>query len=111
MPAGGRGEHVGGTPYGWRTAEHELTEDPAEQAVITRMRALRADGCSLRQIADALNADAIRPRRGDRWCPVTVSQVLDWKSMTADKALKAPTLGGWGGDAIASCGRVGLWQI
>jgi putative DNA-invertase from lambdoid prophage Rac len=46
----------GGTvPFGWRVGDGgELVEDAAEQAVIGRMQALRAEGMSLRTICREL---------------------------------------------------------
>ena len=51
-----RKRYLGGrVPYGWRVTEDgELAELPAQQAAIARMRAMRAEGQSLRAIATAM---------------------------------------------------------
>jgi DNA invertase Pin-like site-specific DNA recombinase len=51
-----RNRYLGGRiPYGWRVAENgELAELPEQQAAIARMRAMRAEGLSLRAIATAM---------------------------------------------------------
>jgi DNA invertase Pin-like site-specific DNA recombinase len=70
------GGYAHGAPrYGWRAEGGELVPDPAEQAVVERIRALRADGASLRDIAGVLNAEGVRSKRGGRWHPATVARV------------------------------------
>lgn len=59
-----RGESTGEAPYGWRTAGTALVAHAAEQAVIVRVRALRASGLSIRAIVAALNAEGVRTRSG-----------------------------------------------
>jgi DNA invertase Pin-like site-specific DNA recombinase len=56
-----RGEFLGGKPrFGWRHGEgHELLPDPTQQAALTRMRSMRAEGVALRTIADMLKAEGI----------------------------------------------------
>ena len=56
-----RGEYLGGKPrFGWRHGEgHELLPDPTQQAALTRMRSMRAEGVALRTIADMLKAEGI----------------------------------------------------
>ena len=41
--------------------------EPTEQAALTLIRGLRTQGRSLREIAAALNGQALRTRRGARW--------------------------------------------
>ena len=69
------GYAYGGPPYGQRADGGQLVPDEAEQAVLARMRAMRDEGASLRDIADALNAEGIRARRGP-WHPQTVARAL-----------------------------------
>ena len=74
------GRYAGGAPaYGQRpTLDHELEDDPAEQAVIARMRDWRAAGDSYATIADRLNTEQTPTKRGKgRWQPATVARVLD----------------------------------
>jgi DNA invertase Pin-like site-specific DNA recombinase len=70
------GYAYGGPPYGQRAADGQLVPDEAEQAVLARMRAMRAGDASLRNIAEALNAEGIRARRGP-WHPQTVARALE----------------------------------
>jgi DNA invertase Pin-like site-specific DNA recombinase len=70
------GYAYGGPPYGWRAEDGALVRDDAEQAVRTRMRAMRGQGASFGRIADALNAEGIPARRG-RWHSQTVARALE----------------------------------
>jgi transcriptional regulator with XRE-family HTH domain len=54
-----------------------LVEDSDEMVVVERIRELRAEGMSLRQIAEALTENGLRPIRSGRWHPETVKRVLD----------------------------------
>lgn len=70
-----RGMHLGGPrPFGWAIEQREagafLIEDPAEQAAIARIRAMREQGMSLRKIAAAVHAD------GHRLSHVGVADIL-----------------------------------
>jgi DNA invertase Pin-like site-specific DNA recombinase len=70
------GYAYGSPPYGWRAVGRELVEDPEEQAALARVRALRADGASYREIAALLTAEGYRPKRGRVWYPMTIRQIL-----------------------------------
>ena len=65
----------GSPPLGQRAQDGELVPDPAEQAVIIRIRELRAEGASLRRMAATLTAEGYRPKRGGRWHPETLRQI------------------------------------
>lgn len=55
-----KGHLLGGqrAPYGFRVGEHgELVEDASEQALVARMRAMRAEGMSYRKIAAEMAGD------------------------------------------------------
>ena len=55
-----RGEYSGGIPpFGYRREGDMLVRVPELQAAIARMKALRAEGASLRAIAEALRSDGI----------------------------------------------------
>lgn len=74
-----RGEKTGGAvPFGFRVADDgkTLLRDEGEQAVVERIRALRADGLSLRQIAARLAEDGT-DCRGGRWHPKTIANILN----------------------------------
>ena len=75
---GRRGGYAYGAPaYGQRTTpEKELAPEPTEQAALTFMVSMHADGASLREICDALHSAGHKPKRGDRWHPTTVSRCL-----------------------------------
>jgi tryptophan 2,3-dioxygenase len=44
---------------------------------VARDRELRSEGMSLREIAEVLDAEGLRPKRGGRWHPYGVSRLLD----------------------------------
>jgi DNA invertase Pin-like site-specific DNA recombinase len=67
----------GAPPYGTRAVEGALIPEPTEVQAITRARALRAGGASLRAIGDALAAEGFAPRRSDRWHPETLRRLLE----------------------------------
>lgn len=72
-----RGERFGGgVPYGYVSDGTKLIEVEAEQAVITRMKALRDAGDALGVIAAKLNADGITTKRGSKWAAMSVSNTL-----------------------------------
>lgn len=73
-----KGGYAYGSPaFGQRAEERELVPDTAEQAAIQRMKELRAEGMSMRQIAAQLNTENIAAKRGGVWQPMTVKRVLD----------------------------------
>jgi hypothetical protein len=62
------GRYVGGiSRFGYSTTGGELVADELEQAVVARMPELKAQGCSLRAVAQRLNDECLRPKRGERW--------------------------------------------
>jgi DNA invertase Pin-like site-specific DNA recombinase len=67
----------GAPPFGQRAERGELMRDEREHATIVRARALRSEGRSMRQIADALTRDGHEPRRATRWHPQVVSRLLN----------------------------------
>ena len=69
-----RGEATSHAPYGYRSEDGVLVKDATEQAVVARVRALRAEGLSLRVIADALRAEGIVNRAGR---PFAVSSLCE----------------------------------
>jgi site-specific DNA recombinase len=64
------------TPYGFTRDGDSLVCAPEEQAIIGRVKALRAGGWTLQRIADVLNEDGIPTKRGNLWAPQTVSNVV-----------------------------------
>jgi DNA invertase Pin-like site-specific DNA recombinase len=62
------GERVGTIPFGFRMGEDGLlAEDAAEQAILSRIRELKAAGHTIREIADELNRQGYTTRRGTAW--------------------------------------------
>jgi DNA invertase Pin-like site-specific DNA recombinase len=72
------GQRAGEVPYGFivNGDGRTLYADSDEQAVLERLRALRAEGRSFRQIAATLNAASIPAKHGGRWWPETARSVL-----------------------------------
>jgi len=63
------GERVGTVPFGSRVAADgvHLEADPAEQGILARIRELNVAGFSTRRIADELNRQGLKTRRGTEW--------------------------------------------
>jgi hypothetical protein len=60
-----------------RGAPDDLIEDPEQQAWLAKARVMSANGATLQQIADALNAAGVRTARGrSTWYPATVKSIL-----------------------------------
>lgn len=71
------GGYIGGAPpYGKAVQDGELVEVEDEATLVRLVMALHSSGASLRQIAKALDAEGIRPRRGNQWHPQTISNIL-----------------------------------
>ena len=75
----GKGGFCGGaTPIGYaRDHKGGLVVDDDQAAIVLRIFEERRAGRKLQDIADALNADKLRTRRGGRWHKGTVAYVLD----------------------------------
>lgn len=77
-----RGEKTGGTiPYGFDVEIRQdvkcLIESPEEQAVVRTIKALRAKGMSLREIAEQLERSGIATKSGAaKWHPQTVKRAV-----------------------------------
>ena len=67
----------GPPPFGFRAECRKLVEDPKQQAVLVRIRELRADGCSLRQIADVLTEEGFKPKRSATWYPGSLRLIVN----------------------------------
>jgi hypothetical protein len=67
----------GPPPLGYRAEGRQLVPDPDEQAVLERIRALRAEGRSLREIATALTAEGYRPKRAATWHPGSLRLIVN----------------------------------
>ncbi len=81
------GQRVGTAPYGSDLAPDEttLTENPAGQAIIAEIRAMRARGKKLKQIADALTERGVPTKTGrsKQWTHQSVASILGRTKPTA----------------------------
>jgi DNA invertase Pin-like site-specific DNA recombinase len=66
----------GSPPYGYAAEGGELVPVESEQSALARMRQLRADGHSLREIGRRLEAESHKPRRGEHWSPASLRKIL-----------------------------------
>lgn len=84
-----QGGYVGyGSPaFGQRAINGELVNDEREQAIIELIRRHHKSGKSLQQIADWLNTNNHRTKRGHLWKRISVKRVLD---RLYDRSGKAP---------------------
>jgi DNA invertase Pin-like site-specific DNA recombinase len=74
-----RRERVGSVPFGFDLADDGATLVPndAEQRVIADIRALRAEGHSLRRITDELTGQGIATKEGNtRWTHTAIAKIL-----------------------------------
>lgn len=71
-----QGEAIGRPGYGFEIRDGRLAEVEGEASVVARVAALRAEGLTLQQIADTLNGEGIATKRGGRWAPQTVANLL-----------------------------------
>lgn len=71
------GYAFGSPPLGKRAEDGNLVEDEQELACLDRMAALRAEGASIRSIAETLTAEGWPTKRGGaQWHPTTVARAL-----------------------------------
>lgn len=62
------GNRTGNIPFGFTLgADGKLVPNAAEQVVVAKVRELRQMGFTLRQIADELNAQGFKTRKGGEW--------------------------------------------
>lgn len=74
-----QGQRVGTVPFGYDLAADGVTLVPneAQQAVITNIRQLRADGMTLQAIADILESEGVRTAKGGtKWTPKTIDRIV-----------------------------------
>jgi len=74
-----QGRKTGGyVPYGYDVSDDGyLVADPLEQEVISLIKELRYQGMSLRRIAAELNGRGLKSKRGGKWYPQSVSNILN----------------------------------
>jgi DNA invertase Pin-like site-specific DNA recombinase len=72
-----RGERISRhAPYGFDFKDGKLVANVQEQQAIVRIKDIFTHGHSLRKIATTLNAEGIKPKRGDKWVHASVRAVL-----------------------------------
>lgn len=72
-----QGAYIGGkVPFGYSLDGERLTPRDDEQAVIREARALRAEGLSLRAVAERLGERGFRSRTGRAFAPVQVLRMV-----------------------------------
>lgn len=62
----------GPTPYGYQRQGDALVDDPGELGVVDKIKGLCEAGLSFRKIADRLNGEGVKTKRGGKWGPSTV---------------------------------------
>ncbi|MEO0375562.1 MAG: recombinase family protein [Cyanobacteria bacterium P01_A01_bin.17] len=67
----------GSPPFGLRSQNGELVENPKEQEIVDLIRRHHKSGKSLQQIADWLNQNGYQTKRGQQWQRISVKRVLD----------------------------------
>jgi DNA invertase Pin-like site-specific DNA recombinase len=67
----------GSPAFGQRSVDGELVDDEDQASTIARMRELRGYGIGYKAIADRLNAEGLKSKRGGSWHPQTVARVLE----------------------------------
>lgn len=80
------GRVAGNVPYGKKRAGHEvvdgrpkggwLEDEESEQAVLRRARELREAGATLRDVAETLNAEGLKTRKGTAWKHQYIANLL-----------------------------------
>ena len=74
-----RGGYAGyGSPaFGQKVVDGELVKDPWEQEIVELIRRHHKSGKSLQQIADWLNQNGYKTKRGHQWRRISIKRVLD----------------------------------
>ncbi|MGO9963632.1 MAG: recombinase family protein [Acidimicrobiales bacterium] len=87
-----RGGFTGGVPrFGYSVVRHEYVPLASEQEIIARIQAQRAEGATFQVIADALNADGLRAKRGGRWVRGGIMRVVRQNKHISENAQDAHT--------------------
>lgn len=70
------GDRLGAPAMGFRVENGEAVEDPQEVETVRYIVQLRGEGLTLQVIADRLNAEGRPTKRGGKWYPKTVADVV-----------------------------------
>lgn len=71
-----QGEVYNHEPYGYDAVEGKLVPNEEEQKVVVLIKERDVEGDSLKAIADRLNGAGIKTKKGKRWYPQTVKNVI-----------------------------------
>ncbi|MBM4438126.1 MAG: recombinase family protein [Actinobacteria bacterium] len=71
-----QGEAVGRPALGFEIRDGKLVQVKAEAELVARVKALRAGGATLQEIADLLNREGVPTKRGGQWATSTLSGLL-----------------------------------
>ena len=72
-----QGHHIGSVPYGYEAIDKTLAVVESEAAAIALIKDMKEQGLKLQAIADELNAQNIPTKRGGKWYPTSVKNVLE----------------------------------
>ena len=67
----------GSPAFGQKAIDGELVADPQEQEIIELIRRHHKSGKSLQQIANWLNENGYKTKRGQQWQRISIKRVLD----------------------------------
>jgi site-specific DNA recombinase len=68
--------HAPHEPFGYKREGDRFVPVSHELAIVATMRSLRAKGATFREIVAHLNGNAIETKRGGKWNPGTVRDIL-----------------------------------
>ncbi len=71
-----QGQHCGSPAYGYQMVNKKLIPHPSESHVVSLINTMKADGATLKMIADELNNQGISTKRNSKWQPTQVSRIL-----------------------------------
>lgn len=71
-----QGQYLGAVPFGYTLEGPALEQSAEEVAIIGHVVTLKSNGLTLQQIADTLNQAGTSTKRGGRWYPTTVKNLL-----------------------------------
>ena len=72
-----KGEHIGSPAYGYKVVNKQLVKVASELEVIAFIKQMSDGGFTLSAIANELNEQGIKTKRGGKWQAVQVSRVIN----------------------------------
>jgi DNA invertase Pin-like site-specific DNA recombinase len=79
--------HAPHEPFGYRREGDRFVPAPNELGIIATMREMRSHGATFRQIVAHLNGNGIETKRGGKWNPGTVRDILLRNSASKEVAV------------------------